>query len=485
MPGKFLRTLAITLLVALNAYTVLATCGGGGGGGVGGVGADVGGLALTPDLRNAYNLPWMLAGPTADSAPPGAELILYWFPTSREQALESDLLSSRKLLGYASRCLTLALVTSQNDILTDRFETRESKPMALLANGEDVVVARLTAAGAPMLKRGDVEKLVESEYKRREKIVKQQMNEAKSLRKSGRIADAIERYHAVHDQQCFFPKKARDAAKELSKLGESVADAFDVPVHGWDFSPEATKQISEHLEAGLAAEEGGNHLAALSHYDQARRLDPADPVPLRFLGELHRHHTGDWDEARRIFEQMLAMPADTVSQAIALHGLGKMTIHGGDFDGGLKLIEKSIETHPTALAYRNLAVYWNGEEHFDKAFGYAKMALETAPDDPYNEVFLATYLVNMGEQERALEIAAEHRGMLEGSYNLAAIYAQTGDHRQALELLRRHFYEYERTYAVRAKEMWEARQDYVFADLMDDPEFIELTALASQYGAPD
>lgn len=47
-----------------------------------------------------------------------------------------------------------------------------------------------------------------------------------------------------------------------------------------------------------------------------------------------------------------------------------------------------------------------------------------------------------------------------------------------MELLRRHFYEYERYDAVRSMEMWEARVDYVFATLREDPDFVELTKMA-------
>jgi hypothetical protein len=48
-----------------------------------------------------------------------------------------------------------------------------------------------------------------------------------------------------------------------------------------------------------------------------------------------------------------------------------------------------------------------------------------------------------------------------------------------MELLRRHFYRYERYAAVRSKEMWEARVDYVFASIRNDPEFVKLTAMAN------
>ena len=78
-------------------------------------------------------------------------------------------------------------------------------------------------------------------------------------------------------------------------------------------------------------------------------------------------------------------------------------------------------------------------------------------------------------------MAATNIDVLEASYNLAAIWAQAGDRRKAMELLRRHFYDYERFDAVRAMEMQEARDDYMFASLHQDPEFIELTKQAARH----
>ena len=69
-------------------------------------------------------------------------------------------------------------------------------------------------------------------------------------------------------------------------------------------------------------------------------MDPADPTPLRYLGEVYRHHTGEWDKARKTFETILNMPADAIARAVALHGLGKMTIHEGEFKKGLGLMEQ-------------------------------------------------------------------------------------------------------------------------------------------------
>ena len=205
-------------------------------------------------------------------------------------------------------------------------------------------------------------------------------------------------------------------------------------------------------------------------------MDPADPTPLRYLGELYRHHTGDWAKARQTFNQILAMPADPLARAVALHGLGKMTIHEGQFKDGLALMERSVEAFPIALAYRNLAVYWNSEGNAAKTDYYVRKALDLEPNDAYNLVFAAGFMAANGHGDEALKIAREHEDMLPASYNLAAIYAQLGQRDKALAMLKRHFFDYERYQAVRSKEMMEARVDAVFASLMKDPDFIALTS---------
>ena len=153
-----------------------------------------------------------------------------------------------------------------------------------------------------------------------------------------------------------------------------------------------------------------------------------------------------------------------------------MTIHDGDFAKGLSLMERSVEVYPTALAYRNLAVYWNSEGQLAKANGYTQKALELNPDDPYNVVFAAVYLAQNGKKDEALKIANAHLDLLPASYNLAAIYALNGQKEKALELLKRHFFQFERYQQVREKEMMEARVDAVFDSIRQDQAFLALTA---------
>src|SRR5262249_356498 len=107
---------------------------------------------------------------------------------------------------------------------------------------------------------------------------------------------------------------------------------------------------------------------------------------------------------------------------------------------------------------------------------YTREALKLDPSDPFNLVFAAAFLASNGHAEEALKIARENEGLLPASYNLAAIYAQAGQKEKALALLKRHFYQYERTQSVRSKEMMEARVDSVFVSLYQDPTFVALTS---------
>src|SRR3989442_5605828 len=175
----------------------------------------------------------------------------------------------------------------------------------------------------------------------------------------------------------------------------------------------------------------------------------ADPTALRSLCQVYRHHIGDWDKARTTFEAILNMPADPLSRAVALHGLGKMTIHEGEFKKGLQLMEQSVAEFPLALAYRNLAVYWNSEGDLARGNEYTQKALALDPKDSYNLVFAAVFMAAFGHKAEALKIARANVNLLPASYNLAGIYAQNGQRERPLALLKRHFFQYQRYAAVR------------------------------------
>lgn len=458
-----------TLLILLSVISpVWATCGGGGGGGVGGVSGGSGGPSPT-----VYNVPWKVRAP---NDPPAQGLIVYWFPASENELKNSSLRASRSLSLYAGQCISME-VADVRIPNADKLVGTSQLPVAVLATPDGTPVSKLENKEGK-LKVELLEKVVETEMKQRETAINEKMKEAKAKVAAGDTATAITLYQSVLEQKCMFPKKAKESAKELKKLGvnevAALADApdFRAPV----FESRQSAVIDQTLRRGLIAEINERYLLAEKFYRRAHLMDPADPTPLRYLGELYRHHIGDWDKARITFENILAMPADPLCRAVALHGLGKMTIHDGEFKKGLRLMEESVAEFPLALAYRNLAVYWNSEHDLAKGDEYTKKALALEPKDPYNIVFAAVFMSSSGRGDEALKIARENINLLPASYNLAGIFAQNGQRKKALALLRRHFFRYERYDAVRAKEMMEARVDAVFDSLRQDSEFLALTS---------
>jgi tetratricopeptide (TPR) repeat protein len=456
------RLTAILMVLLLLPLPGSATCGGGGGGGMGGMRGGGGG-----GNEEVYQVPWKMLKPQ-ESLPAGG-LSLYWFPSSAEEFKNSSLRNSRSLSLYSAQCVSMIVSDTQAPEM-QKLVAGEKLPVAVLAGSDGAPIGKAQNKNG-FLKVDQVEKLVEVEMKQREESIKQEMKDAKDKAKGGDKEGAITLFKTVMEQKCLFPGKAKDASKELKKLGVETGQVFDAPV----MDRAQSAKIEAVMKRGLHAEMDEKYEAAEKFYSQARSMDPADPAPLRYLGELYRHHLGDWDKARTTFEAILAMPADPLSRAVAMHGLGKMTIHEGDFQKGLHLMEASVKEYPLALAYRNLAVYWNSEGDRTKADEYTREATKLDPDDPYNLIFAAAFLAGNGHGEEALKIAKENEAMLPASYNLAAIYAQLGQKQKALDLLKRHFFQYERYEAVRTKEMMEARVDEVFVSLREDPQFLALT----------
>ncbi len=329
-----------------------------------------------------------------------------------------------------------------------------------------------------------MEKLLASQLDERAASLKVLVEGAEKKAASDRDG-AIADYQRVWEQRCLFPSLGRKAAKGLKKLGVQVEEAV-LHLLGPDSlaDPDTggrNAEVQTILQQGLDAELAARYPEAERLYTRAAEMDPADATALRYLGELYRHQTGEWAKARTVFERVLAMPADPIARAVALHGLGKMTIHAGRFAEGLAMFERSLAVYPLPITYRNLAVYWFSERQTEKAAGYMRQALALDPDDRYNQIFAAVYLAAAGKKEEAVRVATTNADVLEASYNLAALWAQAGDRQKAMEMLRRHFYEYERFDAVRAMEMQEARDDYMFAGLHEDPAFIELTKLAVRH----
>jgi tetratricopeptide (TPR) repeat protein len=468
MKTQLSRALAILLMLFFSMSPAWATCGGGGGGGTGGVGG--GGRSEGP-APVVYKVPWKLW--EAKTAP-NKGLILYWFPASNDELKKSSLLASRILTLYSQQCVAMTVADAKTPELQPIIGD-SALPVAVLASADGSPIKKLENTGGK-LKVEQLEKLLEAEMKGRETTLDTQLKDARDKIKAGDNQGAIALLKPVAEEKCLFPKKAKDAAKELKKLG--IDEIGSIPAAAPILDRVQGARVEAVMRSGLRAEIAERYVTAETYYQKAHRMDPADPTPLRYLGELYRHHTGEWDKARAVFNEILNMPADAVARAVALHGLGKMTIHDGEFKKGLSLMEQSVAEYPLPLAYRNLAVYWNSEGDLEQGNAYTQKALALDPKDPYNLVFAAVFMAASGHGDEALKIAQANRNLMPASYNLAAIYAQTGHKKEALTLLQRHFFQYERYQAVRAKEMMEARVDAVFDSLRQDSAFLALTSRA-------
>lgn len=159
-----------------------------------------------------YHVPWKIADPAKE---PAAGLILWWFPASENEIKNSSLKESRDLSLYAGQCVAMQVA----DVRYPKASVLlgESKlPVAVLATPEGAVVSKLENKDGK-LKVADVEKMVGGEIKQRENSIEASMKDAKTKSASGAKDEAIKLLQSVLSQKCMFPKKAKDAVKELKK----------------------------------------------------------------------------------------------------------------------------------------------------------------------------------------------------------------------------------------------------------------------------
>src|SRR5215510_6129758 len=214
MKNQIFRSIAVALLALFFVQTSFATCGGGGGGGGGGMSNNGGGGSNTP----VYIVPWKKVTP----APTGG-LVLYWFPASNNELRNSSLRESRTLSLYASQCVAMQVADGQAPN-ADKLVGDSKLPIAVLAKADGTPINKVENTNGK-LKVVDVEKLVDGEMKQRESGLDGQMKDAAAKVKSGDKDGAIAIYKAVLEQKCLFPKKAKEAQKQLKNLGVTeIAD---------------------------------------------------------------------------------------------------------------------------------------------------------------------------------------------------------------------------------------------------------------------
>ncbi len=275
---------------------------------------------------------------------------------------------------------------------------------------------------------------------------------------------------------------ADDEKPAKAAAGDDEADDDEGEPSADEEEPGIDEQVQELLEDGLVAELEQDFAIALASYSKAAELDPEDPVPLRFVGELQRVHLGDWAAAKVAFEKALALveaqsarARDKVTEAIACHGLGKILVTEENYRGGMDYFKRSIKAHPTALCYRNMAIHMTYVKQDAIGQSYAKKALALEPNDPFNKVFYARFQALGGDAEGALKILGTVEPTADMFYNVAAIHALSGDAGKAIDFLGRYLTEFIDQDAARERWKFEAQGDRAFESLRADEKFLALT----------
>src|SRR5215469_6318835 len=254
MKTPFARAIVLLLILFVAVPPSWATCGGGGGGGGGGI-------SVQP--TEVYRVPWHIAA--ANDPPPSAGLVLYWFPSSNEELRVSSLRTSRTLTLYSSQCVAMEVADSQSSAGV-KFASGASLPVAVLTTADGKVIGK-SENQKGFLRVEEVEKLVDHEVKQRETAVEERMKEGKGKAKSGDKDGAVAAYREVVEQKCLFPKKAKDAAKELKKLGVDLnAQLLVAPDATPVYDRRQSAKIVATMQRGLRAELDEDYVAAEKLY---------------------------------------------------------------------------------------------------------------------------------------------------------------------------------------------------------------------------
>src|SRR5216684_3918236 len=313
--------LAVTALALItSAHSLHATCGGGGGGGMGGTMprssmSSMSGPNSQPQPQ-AYVVPWKTVA--ANDKPLSTPIVVMWFPADADEIDQSELNVSRMLTLYSAQCVGLQLVKPNDAATIAKFDVVTKRPIVLLV--ADGKVKDHVGPTGRTITVSSVENMIHHELYQRETAMDALMETAKTQSSTNKEA-AIAAYQKVWEQRCLAPKRGREAQKALKRLGVTVKDT-ELRSTDPDLSTAMNARITQAMRAAFSAELAADYPKARTLYRAAAAIDPADPVPTRFLGELYRHHTGEWVLARQTFDHLLTMQPDPLSRAVALHGLG-------------------------------------------------------------------------------------------------------------------------------------------------------------------
>jgi hypothetical protein len=160
-------------------------------------------------------VPWKVIAP--GDSPAKAPMTLYWIPASRDDFKRSELLFSRPLTSYASQCVAMQVIRADDAAMIEKLGAAGALPIAVLIDGEGKQLGKVdNDRGA--LNVSAVEKLVRDQLRAGEATLDARLEDARRKASAGDRDSAVATYKSICDLRCVFPRKAKEAERELKKL---------------------------------------------------------------------------------------------------------------------------------------------------------------------------------------------------------------------------------------------------------------------------
>ena len=196
---------------------------------------------------------------------------------------------------------------------------------------------------------------------------------------------------------------------------------------------EAHRMLAVGLHISLRLDE------AITEYKRTLELDPTSKVSRGSLADLYRA-TGKTEEALALYnEQLAADPKDNAARAgkvISLFELNRT-------DEANSTLEAMLAAEPRNLPLLAGTAYWfAAHDHHEKAFEFARKAIEIEPRYTWAQIALARAALGLKrplDAERALRFARQYGKFPTLSYELGNVLSSMGLYEEAVEVLRESF----------------------------------------------
>jgi tetratricopeptide (TPR) repeat protein len=258
------------------------------------------------------------------------------------------------------------------------------------------------------------------------------------------------------------PEQAPSAAPPLTAATATVAGPPQAAL------PETTtsKTYLAHTHAGITAYRAERYTDAVPAFEAARSLQPAEPLPYRYLADLYWRQ-GQYNQAADIVHALAEVMPDayfldrqgSAYEESGLHGLavllyreavwvdpqfpsahynlGRLLLRQGEMAPGMVEVQEALRLYPEfAEAHEVLALAYTEQRQLHEAMTHLQQALVLHPDLATARNHLGRLYQAQGRLDEAIQtfrdLVMRHPDIAEAHHNLAVAYARKGLQEQAV-----------------------------------------------------